>query len=286
MNQFEALTQINLDDLVTSFGWENYPLPARLLRILFRSAARAFARQMIEFDQAVGTRGISEGGRFLLQKYVKELRVLGADRIPDSSFLALSNHPGVTDTIALFSAIDRRDLKIIALERPFLKALPNTSKHLYYVHDDPAKRISMVRRVSSHLKGGGAVLTFPAGRIEPDPDVYKGAELSLQGWTDSVGVFVRMAPESPVLPVLVRGVISARHARHWLLKFKHAREEKEKLATALQLLSMVMFGEKPVTVTVQFGRPVYARELGSRNTSTIHQEVIAEMERLIENERG
>ena len=282
MNQFETLTQINLDDLVSSFGWQDSPLLASPLRFIFRKPAETFARHIMDFDDTTGLLGIHEGGRSLLNRYVKDIRIIGADRIPDSAFLALSNHPGMTDTLALFAALNRRDLQIIALDRPFLNVLPHTTRQLFYVYDDAAKRMALVRQVSSHLKNGGAILTFPAGHIEPDPQVYEGAVDSLKSWTDSVGVFIRLAPETAILPVLVHGVVSEKYANHWLLKIKKTREEKEKLATALQLLGMVMFNEKPVTVTVQIGRPIYAKDLGTTETAVIHQAVLAEMKYLIE----
>lgn len=282
-SNFEALTQINLDDLVESFGWQNYPLPARLLRLFFRNPAQTFARHMVEYDEVVGSHGLVEGGWNLLRRYVKELRIIGADRVPDSAFLALSNHPGMTDTVALFAALKRKDLHIIALDRPFLNALPNTTKQLFYVYEDPAKRMTLVRQVSSHLKNGGTALTFPAGHIEPDPDVYPGAIEALNEWTDSVGVFVRMAPHAAILPVLARSVVAAKYAHHWILKIKKTREEKEKLAAALQLLGMILFNEKPVIVTVQIGRPIYIKDLGTSDTNVIHRAVLAEMKTLIEN---
>ncbi len=282
-SNFEALTQINLDDLVSSFGWQNNPLLARLLRILFLKPAQTFARHMVEYDEVVSSHGIVDGGWNLVRRYVKDLRIINADRIPDSAFLALSNHPGMADTVALFAALNRKDLHIIALDRPFLNALPETTKQLFYVYDDPSKRMALVRQVSAHLKNGGATLTFPAGHIEPDPDVYPGAVNSLQDWTDSVGVFVRMAPNAAILPVLVRKVVAVKYAKHWLLKIKKTKEEREKLATALQLLGMILFDEKPVTVTVQIGNPIYVKELGSNDTNVIHQAVLAEMKYLIEN---
>jgi hypothetical protein len=211
------------------------------------------------------------------------VRVFGLDRLPDSPFLALSNHPGMTDTLALFAALNRPDLKIIALDRPFLMALPNMSRQLFFVHDDPAARMKLVRQVSGHLRAGGSALTFPAGEIEPDPDVYPGAVESLQKWTDSVGVFVRMAPETVILPVLVRNVIWEKIAKHPLLKIKKTREEREKLAAALQLLAMVMWDAKPVTVTVQIGNVVDPKKLGTTDTQIIHRAVLHEMKSLIEN---
>jgi putative hemolysin len=275
--QLEALTNINLDDLVSSFGWQKYPLLAKLLRAIFKKPARVFAQHVIKYDDIVGSEGIVAGGWNLTNRYVKELRIINANRIPASAFLALSNHPGMTDTVALFAALNRNDLHIIALDRPFLNELPHTSKQLFYVYDDSAKRMSLVRQVSSHLKSGGAALTFPAGEIEPDPDIYAGAVESLSQWTDSVGVFVRMSPNAAVLPVLVRNVVAKKYANHWLLKIKRTKTEKEKIATALQLLGMILFNEKPVTVTIQIGNPIYGRDVNE-----IHQAVLAEMKNLIE----
>ena len=282
-NQSDLLTSINLDDLVSSFGWQDYPLAARLLRNLFLKPARTFAEFMVEFDNAVAERGLVDASRLTQNHFVQDVRVFGLDLIPDSAFLALSNHPGMSDTLSAFCALNRTDLKIIALDRPFLNALPNTSKQLFYVKDDPASRMSLVRQVTSHLRAGGAALTFPAGQIEPDPDVYEGAVNSLQTWTDSAGVFIRMAPETAILPILIRGVVWEKTARHFLLGIKKSREEKEKLAAAFQLLAHVAFMKKDVHVRVQIGRPIYAKDLGTTDPKVIHQAVTAEMKHLIEN---
>jgi len=282
-SQLDLLTQINLDDLVASFGWQNRPLLARLLRRLFLRPGQIFAHQMSDFDAALAVRGLVEASRFTIKHYVRDLRVFGADRIPASAFLALSNHPGMADTLSLFTALNRPDLHVLALGRPFLDAMPNMSKQLFYLRDESASRVAFVRQVRAHLRNGGAALTFPAGRIEPDPNVHPGAVASLQTWTDSAGVFIRLAPETAILPVLVRGVVWKKAAFHWLTKIKKTRGEKEKLAAALQLLGYVILKVKPVTVRVQIGRPIYASELGTTETKVIHQSMLAEMKRLIEN---
>ena len=292
-SNLDHLTRINLDDLVASFGWEDRPLLARTLRGLFLRPARTFAAHMLDFDAAVGARGLADAARGMLRNYTREVRVYGLEHVPafrhpspvsrHPSFLVLSNHPDMADTLALFAALDRPGLKIIALDRPFLMALPNTSKQLFYLKDDPAARMTLVRQVSAHLRAGGAALTFPAGEIEPDPNVYPGALESLDNWTDSVGVFVRMAPEPAILPVLVRGVIWDKTAHHPLIRLKRDRMGREKLAAAFQLLAHVQFNAKPVTVTVQIGKPITIQKLGTKETSVIHQAVLAEMKRLIEN---
>ena len=221
--------------------------------------------------------------RRAIRYYVDDIRVFGRDRIPTSGFLALSNHPGMTDTLSLFIALDRPDLRIIAFDRPFLNALPNMSKQLEYVNDDSGSRIRLIRQLSTHLRNGGAALTFPAGHIEPDPDIHKGALESLCSWTDSVGIFIRMAPEAAVLPVLVRGVVRKKTAHHPLTYLKRARAEREKLASALQLLAHVVLKKKDVHIRIQIGNPVYAKALGTTETKVIHQAVLAEMKQLIEN---
>lgn len=279
----ETLTQINLDDLISSFGWQRYPFLARLLRRMFISPPQKFAHQIVAFDSAISVHGLVEASRRAARNYVDDIRVFGADRLPLHGFLALSNHPGMTDTLSLFISLNRPDLKIIALDRPFLNALPNMSKQLAYVTNDSGARFTLIRQISAHLRTGGAALTFPAGHIEPDPDVQDGAVESLCSWTDSVGVFIRMAPETPVLPVLVRGVVRKKTVRHPLIYLKRAHAEREKLAAALQLLAHVMFRQKDVHVRVQIGNPIYAKDLGTTETRVIHQAVLAEMKQLIEN---
>ena len=276
------LTRINLDDLVSSFGWENRPLLAGMLRALFTIPARKFARQMLDFDDAVGQFGLVDAARQAQRLYVRSLRLF-SEPLPAGPFLALSNHPGTVDTLALFSALNRSDLKIIAVDRPFLKSLTHVSQRLFYVTDDPGARMSLVRQVSGHLRSGGAILTFPAGKIEPDANVYPGAVEALQGWTDSVGIFVRMAPETAILPIVVRGVIWEKTAGHPLTRLKKTREDREKLAAAFQLLAHVVLNKKPLDVTVQIGKPITVAELGCKDTQVIHQAVLAEMKRLIEN---
>ncbi len=282
-NNLDLLTSINLDDLVSSFGWKNHPFLAGSLQAIFHKPARNFAEIMLKFDSAIAEHGLVEASRLTQKHFVCDIRVFGLDLIPDSAFLALSNHPGMSDTLSLFCALNRPDLKIIALDRPFLNTLPNTSKQLFYIKDDPVSRMSLVRQVTNHLRAGGAALTFPAGNIEPDPNVYSGAIESLQSWTDSAGAFIRMAPETAILPVFVRGVIYDKAAKHWLLKLKKTKGEKEKLAAALQLLAHLVLKNRDVHVNVQVGQPITVKQLGTTEPQVIHRAVITEMKRLIEN---
>jgi 1-acyl-sn-glycerol-3-phosphate acyltransferase len=279
----DTLTQINLDDLVSSFGWEHRPIPAAILRWLFAQPARKFARQIMMFDDIVAEGDLADASRRIMQSnYVREVRVHGREHVPAAGpALFLSNHPGMADTISLFAAINRADLKIIALHRPFLESLENTTRQLFFIDDDPAKRMNAVRQVSAHLKHGGSVLTFPAGQIEPDPDVYPGALDSLNNWTDSAGVFLRFARDTKIVPVMVSGVLWEKTARHWLTRLKGTRAEREKLAAALQLLVIILRNARPNTVHVRFARPITLEEIGSTDSQAIHETVIERMRGLL-----
>lgn len=283
-NALSDLTKINLDDLVASFGWQNAPRLASVLRAVFHAPARKFAGQMLRFDADVAARGLSAAAQGLFQQYAQSLTVHGAENIPaEGPTLFLSNHPGMVDTLALFIAIRRPDLKIIAIERPFLQSLKNTSQQLIFVSADPSQRISVARQAAARLKAGGAALTFPAGKIEPDAAVYPGALEALQGWSESAGVFLRFAPQTKIIPTFVRGVLWDKAVKHPLTQIKKTKEEQERLGAAFQLLAHIAFDKRPLRVSVQFGPPVTIAEVGSNEPAAIHARVMERMKRLINN---
>lgn len=287
MDALHALTDINLDDLFSSFGWQDAPKLASVLRAAFHAPAEKFARQMLRFDADVAARGLSPAAQDLFHHYAQTLNVHGAENLPASGpALFLSNHPGMVDTLALFIAIARPDLKIIAVERPFLKSLQNTSSQLIFISDDPARRMAAVRQAAAHLKAGGAALTFPAGKIEPDAAVYPGAREALQDWSESAGVFLRFAPETKIIPTFVRGVLWDKAVKHMLTRAKKAGEERERLGAAFQLLAHVVFEKRPLHVSVQFAPTVTLAEAGSTDLSTIHALVLERMRELVDAPAG
>ncbi|HSM72031.1 MAG TPA: hypothetical protein VK851_10850, partial [Anaerolineales bacterium] len=166
---------------------------------------------------------------------------------------------------------------------PFLASLVNISRQLSYISDDDNERIRTTREISSHLRRGGAALTFPAGDIEPDPSVYNDAGDSLNKWADSAGVFIRFARETKIVPVLVSGVIWDKALRHFITRLKRTRQERDKLATAIQAFPMMAFNARPTTVHVQFARPIKLEEIGSTETRAIHEVIIERMRGLLAN---
>ena len=210
LTQLDELTRINTHDLLKAFGLEQVTWGRRLLAALCWWPARQFAHKIMRYDALVGQTGLRAGGQWAMQAFDARLQISGQAHVPSTGpLLLLANHPGMTDTMALFASIARPDLRVLAASRPFLSALPNTSDKLIYINEQANNNLAAIRAATSHLRRDGAILTFPAGQIEPDPAVLPGAIASLQNWSESIALFTRLAPETQIVPVLVCGVLSA-----------------------------------------------------------------------------
>jgi len=204
--------------------------------------------------------------------------VEGAEAVPrEGPLLIVSNHPGLADAVALFAAMPREDLKVLAAERPFLSALPNTSKSLIPVPEDPGGRSKAVRAAARHLRAGGTVITFPGGRIEPDPAVLPGAAEAVGAWSGSVDLFARLAPGLAVVPAVVSGVISRAALRNPLALVRSDPRDRRWLSATLQMLVPAL---RDVTTRVEFGPPLRA---GGKNP--VSRRVVEEARRMIEDGR-
>jgi len=272
--RLERLTRVCVEDVISAFGLGG--MGRVVLEALSRVPARRLARQVLGFDRIVGEAGLGAGGAWALERLCRSTRIEGRDNVPrEGPLLLVSNHPGLADAVAVFAATPREDLRVIAAERPFLDALPNTSRYLLTVAEASAGRSGVVRTAARHLRGGGAVLTFPGGRIEPDPAVLPGAVEALGRWSSSADLFARLAPGLAVVPVVVSGVISPRALRIPLTRLRRRKRDREWLAATLQMLTPALRG---VDVRVQFGRPIHVGAKGS-----IGEAVIEETRRLMEN---
>lgn len=275
----QALTAINTDDLLTAFGLGDARHGRSVLRFLCRAQARRLAREVMAFDEAVGACGLAQGSAKLLRRFVAATTVIGQERLPPSGpLLIAANHPGLADTLALFMAITREDLRTIAADRPFLHALRETERYLYLARDAPGSRSHVLRRAARHLRAGGAVLTFPAGSIEPDPAVLPGAGASLATWSTSLGLVGCLVPDLTIVPAIVSGVLSAKALRNPLTLIRRQRRDREVLAAALQIL---LKRYQDVHVRVEFGAPIDVRAVAG-GPSAVANRVVAEAARLLE----
>ncbi|HSB25442.1 MAG TPA: 1-acyl-sn-glycerol-3-phosphate acyltransferase [Burkholderiaceae bacterium] len=274
--QIEALTRVCVDDLLSAFALGGLNRGRRLLELLSRVPAQRVARQIANYDQIVGESGLGVGGAWALEQMVRRAEIEGRERVPtEGPLLLVSNHPGLSDAVALFSSIPRADLRVIAAQWPLLDALPNTSQHLITVAKDSSNRSAVLKSAARHLQRGGALLNFPAGRMEPDPAVLPGAVESLGRWSTSVDLFARLAPDLTVVPVAVSGVFSPIALRNPLTNLRHREEDRWWLASNLQMLLPAL---RNVTMRVTFGVSIRTADAGD----AVSQRVLAEMRRLIE----
>jgi 1-acyl-sn-glycerol-3-phosphate acyltransferase len=274
-DRLEHLTRVCVDDMLCAFGLGRVRHGRAVIESLSRIPARRLARQVLTYDRIVGESGLGTGGAWALKRLSRNARVEGQDNAPRRGpLLLVSNHPGLADAVGLFAATPRDDLRVIAADRPFLEALPNTSRHLLIVPEGSHGRTGVVRAAAGHLRGGGAVLTFPGGRIEPDPAVLPGAVEALDLWSSSADLLARLTPNLTIVPVAVSGVISPSALRSPLTRLRRSRRDREWLAATLQMLVPAL---RNVDVLVAFGRPIHA-EPGA----AVGDAVIEETRRLME----
>ena len=236
--QIAALTRINTAELLEALGLDRVRRGRSVLEWLCRPAARHIAERMVLYDRILRDHGLREGARLILPHLGTQLEVLGANSVPRSGpLLIASNHPGLTDALAIFASVDRTDLRVVAADYPLLQNLWGIRQHFIFVPRAPCARLHVLRDVIDHLRCGGAILLMPAGRIEPDPAVLPGASASLDTWSSSIGLIVRRAPSACVVPALVSGVLAASFQRHPLTRLRRSGADRQRLGTTLQVLA-------------------------------------------------
>lgn len=264
----QLLIRGNLDDLVRAFGLEGGGLARRIVEGLARPAAAWFARDLEAIDRVIGSHGLAAAGRRITSTYTHNLRITGLERVPRTGpLLVVSNHPGTVDAGALWVALASRgdDLRILAADREVLRAMPNLQRKLFAIADGAGA--STLRRSAGWLREGNALLTFPAGTIEPDPTI-RPAVAALDAWSRSTDLFVRLAPETVVLPVAVRGVISPTALRHPLARRLPQQTDREWTAACLQVL---VRHYRDTRTRVAVGEPFLGRSVASADAAAREQ---------------
>jgi len=274
----EVLTRVCVDELLEAFGLGGVGRGRRPLELLSRIPAKRLARQVATYDEIVGESGLAAGGAWALGRMARRAEVEGRENVPpEGPLLIVANHPGLADALALFATVPREDLRVVAAERPFLAALPNTSRFLIPVSEEShPKRFGAVRAATRHLKGGGAILTFPGGKIEPDPAVLPGAIQALERWSESLDLFARLVPDLTIVPAVVSGVLSPTALRNPLIFVRRRPRDREWLAASIQMMTPAL---RNVTTRIAFGLPVHTGDIPAR---TVREAVLEEARRLIQ----
>lgn len=281
--QIDTLTRINLQDMFDNLGLSSLRFGRGLIARAMWLPAQRLAHQVAWFDRRVGEIGLRHGARELLMQLVSGLDVSGIENVPVHGGVVIAvNHPGLTDSLACFTSIPRDDLRVVSADRPFLRALPNVAQKMFWVSEQPSARLTVVREIARYLRAGGAVMICPAGQIEPDPAVMPGASELLCNWSDSLGMFARLAPESVIVPMVVSGVVYPPALHNPLTRLRQHRKERERVAATIQaaLMSSGLIRQQ-LRVKVEFGKALRARDLNALGDAAAITRGVTDAVRLI-----
>ena len=174
-------------------GWAR-----RLLGPLFPAARRPIRPHCRSpGNPAVPQGGLPGAAAAILDDFSMTVVAHGAESIPAKRpLLLVSNHPGAYQLPSDRFRHPRPDLKILASDVPFTRALVNTGKHLIYAPEDTSGRMAALKgRRRAPAEPAGAVLSFPLGEVEPDPAIMSGAGDRFHEWSPSIEVMLRKAPK-------------------------------------------------------------------------------------------
>ncbi len=262
----QKLAQISAAEMVFALGVRSGPhFLRRGLALPFYVASRGLGQTLATLESEVASHGLPEAAAAALLRFGVALQVSGAEA-GSGPCLVLANHPGAYDALALMRAVARRDLLILAADREFLRALSGLSAHFVFVGDAPSERARALKRSLVWLRRGGALLHFPAGKIEPDADfALPGAPL-LEPWQPGVSLLVRACEKlgGRVLVAGVRGVHSPRAKRLLLTRLAEKRG-----ITTLSLLVQLVGRLRDVKARVRLDQIAGSREQLALRTALI-----------------
>lgn len=286
-----AVEQAVLNEVLWVMGLADHKRLGRLVTPILRPPVRRFARFAASFENDAARAGFCEASRIHIGDFVEHRDLTGDENIPaEGPMLVVSNHPGTYDLVMLAAAIKRVDLKIISSNVSFLRLFPATNEHFTYlassgVVGDSFSRMATLRQSIRHLQAGGALFTFPSGRLDPDPALRpQAAREELKLWSTSLGLLLKIVPQVKVVPAMVSGVLSAGWYRSpvtWLRKEPHY---KQKVAELFQVMQHFISPDPTrLSPQITFGLPFTLRELETNDDPAgITSEIVARTAALLE----
>lgn len=241
------LTHMLVKEVYKALGFSPQGWYHRLLDPVFQAPARRLSQIATSFDSMVQRSGLPEAARWVLPNFINSLHVRGLEAIPpEGPLLVATNHPGAADTLCHAASVQRKDLRIISSDIPFLRGLPAVARHLIPVSGDPFVRMGALRTGLRHLQDGGALLLFSTGRIDPDLAVHPGAlaQAELENWSGSLEIFLQRVPGVQVVLGITSGVVARSCWRNPLKYLKQTPLDRRRIAEFLQVMLQMGWGWK------------------------------------------
>ncbi len=252
---------------------------------IVRGPVDHFSGLIAEFDASVRDHGYVSASNQILEKLAGEVAAEGEEFIPETGPLIIaSNHPGTYDGLAIISKLPRNDFRLIVSGIPFFQNLPNASKNLIFATHDTADRMDVLRKSVRHLQGGGSLLIFPGGRLDPDPSIYLNADEGLKMWSRSIEVFLNKVPETQLVLTIASGVLSAKYTHHPIAKLFRNDHEQRRFMEFMQVIRQMALGKpEELHPKVTFAKPFKINEVMTLSGSSTGQTILERSQILLEH---
>lgn len=270
-----------INEICYALGLSRNGVMRRLMGPLFKFPANRLGRIAVRADNEIGGSGLSGAARRILPDLSLNPSTRGADEIPvDGPLLVVSNHPGGFDSVAILSCIPRNDLKVLLSDVPFTRAFSAARRWFIFVPPEVMGSATTLRASIHHLKNGGALLIFPHGDVEPDPELSGGAIESIQNWSRSIGIMLREVPNVRLQAAIISGAQMPMFMASPFLKILKTAPRRQKAAEALQIIRQTIFPPRVrMNVHISFAKPIQATELAGDECMS---SVISTMRRLLD----
>jgi hypothetical protein len=280
--QNEQLRTRIADEISGLLGFGKRGFGRTLLSPFIKKVSSRLASIATGFEERVSHLGFSKASQWILPKFTSELRTTYEANIPSSRPLLIgANHPGGIDALAVTASSKRDDLKIVVSQIPFIRLLPHTSEHMIWSSLDTYERMLVIRSIIRTLKDGGAVLIFPSGTVDPDPDQMSGSKEALQSWSSSIETILRVVPDCQFVSAIVSGVVEPELLTHPITRLRKNVRNRQKVAELLHITRGIFNPMKiSLTTRLSFSRPRAGRDF-VRNGSRFGREIVRQTEMLL-----
>lgn len=238
MSANDSLTRIVLEDIKTSANFKKRKIISWMIDTFGYRPAGWLAELLERIDDQLNETTLYETAGRAIQSFSDGLVVNNQGAIPVyGPLLVVANHPGLADILGVVASLKREDVKIVAQQKGFMRVLRNINRHILTIEPDSTFKLNVIREVIHALKDGMAVIIFPSGSLEPDSAIVPGAVESLQGWSDSIGVFLNKVPETQLLPLLVSNVLTEKAWNSRFAKLGRNQKRRQQFASVVQFIA-------------------------------------------------
>ena len=242
----EEVRKYLIDEVFRALGVRADSLWRAWFGPLFTPMVNGIARKASAFDECVSREGLKSAAQEWLKKWIPGLQTVGGENLPEQGpLLIAANHPGTFDSLAVASVVPRQDLHVVAAGSPIFRALPNLRQYLIYATSDTQVRTVTLRNAIRHLQGGGALLIFPNGTLEPDPRHFKqAARRTLSHWSASIRLMASKVPQVKLVLAINSGFVDRSYLQNPLTHLRKSIEGRQRLAEFFQVVQHLLYDRK------------------------------------------